>query len=137
CRLNEKTVFRGAYGISYSPFPDNQYGWNNFPITQNNQYIPNFTYSGALLINGQLATLARGFPAPIPAVVPQDGIIKNAPNQTFNVISLKFREPYVQSWDVALQRALPGRVSLEVAYVANHGVAPPAVNNVNAGATLG
>jgi hypothetical protein len=136
-RLNEKTVFRGGYGISYSPFPDNQYGWNNFPITQNNQYIPNFTYGGAVLTNGQLATLARGFPAPIPAVIPQDGIIRNAPNQSFNVINLKFREPYVQSWNVALQRALPMKVSLEVAYVANHGVAQPAVYNLNAVTTLG
>jgi hypothetical protein len=138
-RLNDKTVFRAGFGISYTPFPDNQYGWNNFPVTQNNAYIPNFTYGPAVLSVGgtTAATLARGFPAPIPAVIPSDGIIRNAPNQTFNVINLKFREPYVESWNVAVQRALPLKLSLELAYVANHGVAQPANYNLNAALAVG
>jgi hypothetical protein len=136
-RINEKTVFRGGFGISYTPFPDNQYGWNNFPITQNNAYIPNFTYGPTVLTGTTTATLARGFPAPVPANIPSDGIIRNAPNQSFNVINLNFREPYVESWNIAFQRALPMKLSLELAYVGNHGVAQPAVYNLNAVTTLG
>jgi len=34
-RLKEKTVIRAGYGISYSPFPDNRYAYDNFPVKQN------------------------------------------------------------------------------------------------------
>lgn len=137
-RLNEKTVFRGGFGLSYSPFPDNQYGWNNFPVTQNNSYNPAAPPFGpAVLPNGQIAKLALGFPAPITAAIPSSGIITNAPDSVYNVINLRFREPYVASWNLALQRALPFNFSLDVAYVANHGVAQPAVFNLNASQTLG
>ena len=67
-RFNDKTVFRGGFGISYAPFPDNQYGWNNFPITQNNSYNPNNSYGPAVYANGQVAQLSVGFPAPTLAV---------------------------------------------------------------------
>ena len=48
-RVNDKTVVRAGYGFSFAPFPDNQYGWNNFPITQNNSYNSTFTYGPAIL----------------------------------------------------------------------------------------
>ena len=53
------------------------------------------------------------------------------------MINKKFREPYVQSWNLAVQRALPFNFSLDVAYVANHGVAQPANFNLNAATVLG
>jgi len=136
-RYNEKTVLRGGFGISYAPFPDNQYGWNNFPITQNNSFNPNNAYSPAVLPNGQVAQLSLGFPAPTLAVIPSNGIIPNAADSVYNVINKKFREPYVESWNIALQRALPNSLSLQVAYVANHGVAQPANYNLNAATVIG
>ncbi|MGH9657885.1 MAG: TonB-dependent receptor domain-containing protein, partial [Bryobacteraceae bacterium] len=136
-RLSEKTVLRAGYGLSFTPFPDNQYGWNNFPVTQNNSYNPAFTYGPAILSTGLPATLARGFPAPTPAVIPDNGIIVNAPDFVYNVINKEFREPYVQSWNLAVQRALPYNFSVDVAYVANHGVAQPANFNLNAAPVLG
>ncbi len=136
-RLSEKTVFRGGFGISYSPYPDNSYAHNNFPISQNNSYNPNVTYGPAILPNGLVAQLPRGFPAPTPAVIPDDGIIRNAADAVYNVINKHFREPYVESWNVSVQRALPQKVSVEVAYVANHGVAQPAVFNLNASQVIG
>jgi hypothetical protein len=55
----------------------------------------------------------------------------------YNVINKHFREPYVESWNLALQRALPNNISVQVAYVANHGVAQPANYNLNAATTVG
>jgi hypothetical protein len=136
-RFDDKTVFRGGFGISYSPFPDNQYGWNNFPITQNNSFNPNNSYGPAVLPNGQIAQLSAGFPAPTLAVLLSNGIIPNAADAVYNVINKQFREPYVESWNLALQRALPHNLSLQVAYVANHGVAQPANYNLNAATVLG
>ncbi|HKA00289.1 MAG TPA: hypothetical protein VKE70_27450, partial [Candidatus Solibacter sp.] len=136
-RLNEKTVFRGGFGISYASFPDNQYGWNNFPITQNNSFNPNNSYGPAVYANGQTVQLSVGFPAPALAVIPANGIISNAADSVFNVINKQFREPYVESWNLAIQRALPHNLSLQVAYVANHGVAQPANYNLNAATVIG
>lgn len=31
-RLDSKTVIRGGFGISWIPFPDNKYAWDNFPV---------------------------------------------------------------------------------------------------------
>jgi hypothetical protein len=36
-RLNEKTVIRTGYGLSYIPYPDNRYAYN-FPVRQNNAF---------------------------------------------------------------------------------------------------
>lgn len=136
-RMTEKTVFRGGFGISYSPFPDNTYAYN-FPVKQNNSYLPNNSYGPALLGSGQVATFALGFPAPTPANIPTNGIITNADlNQTYEVINTNFREPYVESWNLAVQQALPSNFALDVAYVGNHGVDQPANYNLNASTTLG
>ena len=144
-RLTEKTVFRGGFGISYEPFPNNQYAWN-FPVRQNNASkqtgsfaIPTFT------TNGPPANMANGFPAPAPEAIPPNGILvlpdprvpgtdplRTHANETFNVIDKKFRQPYVESWNVAIQRALPKNFVLEVAYVGNHGVRIPMTYNLNA-----
>ncbi len=136
-RLNDKTVFRGGFGISFSSFPDNQYAWNNFPITQNNSFNPNNSFGPAILPDGRVAQLSAGFPAPLLASIPSSGIITNAPDSVYNVINKHFREPYVESWNMSVQRALPFNLSLDVAYVANHGVAQPAVYNLNASTVIG
>lgn len=136
-RFTERTVFRGGFGISYSPYPDNTYAYN-FPVKQNNSFNGACSFCPALLPNGQTATLSAGFPAPTPAAVPANGIIPNAdPNQVYEIINSKFREPYVESWNVAVQQALPHNFSLDVAYVGNHGVDQPAVYNLNAATVLG
>jgi hypothetical protein len=65
------------------------------------------------------------------------GIITNAPDQSYNVINKQFKNPYVESWNFAVQRALPQNFSLDVAYVANHGVDQANNYNLNASTTLG
>ncbi|HYM12790.1 MAG TPA: carboxypeptidase-like regulatory domain-containing protein, partial [Bryobacterales bacterium] len=136
-RLNEKTVFRGGFGISYTSFPDNSYAYN-FPVRQNNAYEPNCSVCPTVLPNGQTATFAIGFPPATLAVYPSNGIIPNADlAQVYDYINPHFREPYVESWNLTVQRTLPQQLVLEVAYVGNHGVAQPANYNLNASSTLG
>jgi hypothetical protein len=65
--------------------------------------------------------------------LPFSGIISPAPNQNFNVVNLAFREPYVESWNFAIQLSLPKNLVAEVAYVANHGVRMPVQWDLNAG----
>ncbi len=133
-RLSEKTVIRAGFGISYTPFPDNNYAYN-YPVRANNVFQPSVaTYGPALLPSGQIATFANGFPAPILPAVPANGIITDAPiNQSYNTVSHDFKNPYVESWNIAVQQALPWKLVLTAAYVANHGVDSVVNYNLNAG----
>src|SRR3989442_5806007 len=84
--------------------------------------------------------MSSGFPPPILATIPSNGIIPvtgNLLNQAYTVVNLNFREPYAESWNLALQRSLPGKLVLEMAYGGNHGVALPTVFNLNAALASG
>ncbi len=135
-RMTDKDVFRVGFGLSYIPFADNTYAYN-FPIKQNNTFNALNSFVPALLPDGRIASLANGFPAPIPATIPTSGIISNPQNQVYDVINLKFREGYVPSWNIAYQRALPKNFMFEAAYVGNRGVRIPTPYNLNAGLVLG
>ncbi|MSV32791.1 MAG: TonB-dependent receptor [Bryobacterales bacterium] len=128
-RFDEKTVIRTGYGISYIPYANNAYAYN-FPVRQNNAFNPANSFVAA-------GRMADGLPAPLPFNVPADGIIRNAPNQNYDVIPLDYREGYIQSYNLAVQRALPGKLTLDVAYVGNKGTRIPTLFNANPGLILG
>jgi len=110
-------------------------------VLQNNVFSGLNDFSPARqLISGQLVSMSSGFPPPILATIPSNGIIPvtgNLLNQAYTVVNLNFREPYAESWNLALQRSLPGKLVLEMAYVGNHGVALPTVFNLNAARAAG
>ncbi|MGH9663907.1 MAG: TonB-dependent receptor domain-containing protein, partial [Bryobacteraceae bacterium] len=136
-RLTGSTVIRSGFGVSYAPFPDNTYAYN-FPVNQNNTFNPVVAgYGPALLPNGQIATFQAGFPPPTPAVIPANGIISNAPNQVYQVVNLGFKQPYVESWNFAIQQGLAKHFTLDVAYVGNHGVDIGSNVNLNAATAVG
>ena len=133
-RLTDKTVIRAGFGISYTPFPDNNYAYN-YPVRANNVYNPAVaTYGPAVLNNGQTATFQNGFPAATLPAIPASGIIQNAPiNQSYFVVGQNFKNPSIESWNIAVQQALPLKLVLDVAYIGNHGVDSPVSYNLNAG----
>src|SRR6267143_1302441 len=130
-RFSEKFVLRGGFGISYEPFPNNQYAWN-YPVRQANGTKQVSALSLPQWPSGQIASMSFGFPAPAPAALPSNGIIsgicQSPPvpgvaciglNSQYNVVDKKFHQPYVESWNLALERALPKNFVLDVAYVGN------------------
>jgi hypothetical protein len=140
-RLDNKTVIRGGFGISWIPFPDNKYAWDNFPVKQSNAYNALGTYGQARSAPGVYGSMATGFPAPQPAVIPSNGIIVADTlyllAQNINsVVPLDYREGYIEAWNLALQRQLPKNFTIEAAYVANHTVRAPVAYNVNAAMTF-
>jgi len=115
-RLDEKSVVRAGYGASAIPFPDNRYAFN-FPVKQN--------YNGAQLNGFQRAgSMAQGFPAPVLANIPTDGVIPvsgSLLNSTYDVIPNTLHEGTLHSWNVAFQRQLPYGFTADVAYVGSKG----------------
>jgi hypothetical protein len=141
-RLTEKTVIRAGFGISYTPFPDNSYAYN-YPIRANNQFDPAVsTYGPATLPDGRIATFQTGFPAPINPAIPANGILNvsslgNLANSSYFQVNTNFKNPYVESWNLAVQQALPMKLTLDVAYVGNHGVDSAVEYNLNAATVAG
>jgi hypothetical protein len=149
-RIRNNTVIRGGFGISYTPFPDNTYAYN-YPVRANNSYQPvgSSGFTPAVLGDGTtVATFQAGFPAPVPVTIPTNGIIvlprsgtdllsKQLIAQVYTYIPLNFKNPYADSWNVALQQALPFDMSAQLAYVANHGTDISGSQNINLPSTYG
>ena len=134
-RLTPKTVVRSGFGISYTPFPDNNWAYN-FPVRSNNLYVAPSgadNYQPAVLPNGVAPTFANGFPAPRPVEVSANGILKPDPTTAEAVIPLNYKNGYIEAWNFAVQRELPWNFNIDVAYVGSHGVDTPAAPNLNAG----
>ena len=116
-RVNSETVVRAGYGASAIPFPDNRYAFS-FPVKQN--------YAGFLANNFSLAgSMASGFPAPVLAVTPSDGVITPTGslfNSTYDAIPPDLHEGTLHSWNVSFQRQLPFGFSADIAYVGTRGV---------------
>jgi hypothetical protein len=137
-RLKESTVFRAGFGISYTPFPDNSYAYN-FPVRANNAFNPAVASFGpAVLPGGQTATFENGFPAPILPAIPSNGIITNpAVGTNYFAVNPNFKNPYVESWNAAIQHSLPWRFVLDLGYVGNHSVDTVVNYNLNAATVVG
>lgn len=133
-RMTEKTVIRAGFGTSYTPFPDNTYAYN-YPVRSNNFYNNiGDGYATTLLPDGQPATFQAGFPLPVPVTIPSNGIIPatgSLLSQSYDVINLNFKNPYTETWNLAVQRSLPGHWVLDLAYVGVHGVDTVANINLN------
>jgi carboxypeptidase family protein len=125
-RARNNTVIRGGYGLSYFAHTFGFYGatlGGMYPVTINaaygvlNDYLP----------EGNIATV----PMPTGPPVPANGILSPAPDLIFWYIPNKSEFPYVASWNITVQQALPLDVSLEVSYVGNHGFHQPVQYDTN------
>ena len=75
-RFMDKTVLRGAFGLAWDPaYPDDKWAYN-YPVKQNNAF-------NAANTNSAAGSMAAGFPPPLPVVIPDSGVIPNAPAQSY------------------------------------------------------
>jgi hypothetical protein len=114
-RVNDRTVVRGGYGLSTLPFPDNSYIYN-YPVKQNytSQAVNPFQPAGSM---------KNGFPDISLAAIPANGIV-DASTPALKSASLfavrpDMHEGSLHTYNLSVQRELPGRVTLDVAYVGN------------------
>jgi outer membrane receptor protein involved in Fe transport len=103
------TVIRGAYGIFYS----GQEVRTGDPLQL--AYNLPFYYQPTFVGDGQtpVLTLASGFPTLNP---------NQAINPGVTSVDTNSKTPYYQEWNLAIQRSLPGKVALEIAYAGTKGV---------------
>ncbi|HEV2276107.1 MAG TPA: TonB-dependent receptor [Acidobacteriaceae bacterium] len=139
-RLSDSSVVRAGFGMSTMSFPIDLYAYN-YPIEPSQQYSNLSSFGPAILSNNAPASFESGFPA-LPAYVPPaNGIIQaNTPallNQSYFAINLKWRNPYLETWNFAYQRDLPWHWVMDLAYVGNHGVHTPIQYNQNAATSYG
>jgi len=131
-RINEISVFRAGYGLTYNatPWARAVRGDNDYPITIAASYpnVDTFGYS---------RTLAQGIPAIIPpdqssGRVPLD---RSAAEYTPEIDNID--RGYVQTWNIAYERRLPYDISADIAYVGAKGKDGYAALDVNAPTVLG
>ncbi len=146
-RISEQTVVRGGFGISYTPFEDNTYAYN-YPVRANNGYNAANSYMPAVLNTSTGAcsttqtyfTFECGMPAPVPVTIPSNGIITANTSQLLSqsefYIPLNYHNPYVESWNIAIQQALPKQFNMQLSYVGNHGTRMGVGQNINLASAL-
>ena len=133
-RVTEKTVARAGFGVSYVPFVDNSYAYN-YPIKTSTSYT--FLGNDGPTINaatGAVVNFVTGVPVTPTVTFPSNGALVET-SATFGLsnllIPLNFKNAVVDSWNVAVEQALPKNMSLQVAYVANHGTRIDLAQNIN------
>jgi carboxypeptidase family protein/TonB-dependent receptor-like protein len=133
-RLNDRTVLRGGYGVSTLPFPDNSYAYN-YPVKQNNVFTAPNDFAPAP------RSMSTGFPDPVFVQIPSNGILDaGAPvlrNAGYFHVQPDMHEGSLHSFNVAFQRELPARFTLDVAYVGNRGHDVQTRYNENAATVVG
>ena len=120
-RLKDDLVVRGGYGIFYGQ--DEGTGVNR-RMTNN---PPFFGFGGINLPSDRLFpestfSLSGGLPARPAPIDPQDFVLD--PRATANLRSWAptLDMPYIQQWNLSIQKQLPGNMMWEVNYVGNHGL---------------
>lgn len=130
-RLDNKTVIRTGYGVSYVPISLNTLANQNYgsqitvSITGAN---PNSVARDA---NGNPITLSTGIPNP-QIIDLTSGVVTPPNNVTLGVINPNARRGYVQSYNFTVERDLYGFVT-SVGYVGSRGTRLPGTVNLNAG----
>ena len=115
---NANTVIRGAYGIFYAGQEIRTAAPLQLAYNLPFFYEPSFVSDGVTPV----ITVAQGFPSLDPSQAVNPGVTSVDPN---------LHTPYYQSWNLAVQHALPGAISLEVAYAGSKGTRLQVVTDRN------
>jgi hypothetical protein len=115
--LLEKTVLRGGYGVGYVHF--NRLGSADLLATNTPQITrANVTQDASNLVGGLCS--GNNFSGCFRTT--QSGYPTGLPNNVTLYIPSDKRTPYIQNWQISIQRELSANMLLDIAYVGNHAV---------------
>ena len=111
-------VLRGGYGIFFNQLGLTVRNFNQTGFSQTTNFVPTLD-NGVTFIS----TLSNPFPGGLlPPVGAGAGIETNL-GRDISFQNTKLRTPYMQSWSLGLQRALPGGFLADISYVGSRGTA--------------
>lgn len=114
--MTPKTVLRGGYGIYFEPIGVRMVHVNQTGFNRSTDFVP--TLNNGVDFTANLTNpFPDGFDLPLRAA---GGLATNL-GQGISFFNENILNPYMQRWQVAAQRELPGRSVLEVSYVGNRG----------------
>jgi len=125
---NGKTAIRGGFATYFTQdgftlFAPSSTG-NNGLFTVVTNSVPTGVFNPAAFPT--LAAPADQFP-----VSERTVFANNSGSNTINVFKPNLAVPYVLEWHLAVQREIPGRITVEARYVGNHGVKLYRTYNIN------
>jgi hypothetical protein len=131
-RMNDETVIRSGYGVTYNPVPWSRVlrGDNAYPLTVASSFVNNEPFAFYGTINQGLPLLSvpntdsGRVPLPNSTVVytPEPGNVDRG---------------VIHSWNVAFERRLPWDISADIAYVGTRGEGGYAALDINSPQTIG
>jgi hypothetical protein len=124
--VTPKTVVRGGYGIFYAPIGVVSTSVNQTGFSQVTTMVPsvdNVHY---------VATLTNPFPNGFIPVSGASSGLSTALGNTVSFFNPSLKSPYMERWQAAVQRVLPGSSVLEVSYVGDHAVHQLVTKNFDA-----
>ena len=101
--LTPRTVVRGGFGISFFP-----------PVSGNSQGMRNGNFVSTYNVTTTPSSVANRLSAGLPAPIPDDPL---HPSGTLNVFSMQNRMPYVEQFNLTVQRELFSGLVWNVSYV--------------------
>ena len=124
--ITPKLVVRGGYGIFYAPIgvvstQVNQTGFSQ--VTTMVPSVDNVHY---------VATLTNPFPNGFIPVSGASSGLSTALGNSVSFFNPSLKSPYMERWQAAVQRVLPGNAVLEVSYVGDHAVHQLVTRNFDA-----
>lgn len=119
-------VVRAGYGIFYAPVGIVSQQVNQTGFSQVTTMVP--TVDNVHFVANLTNPFPGGFLSPSGAT----GGLSTAVGTGVNFFDPKTKSPYMQRWQLALQRALPGNAVLEVSYVGNRGIHQLVTRNFDA-----
>jgi Carboxypeptidase regulatory-like domain/TonB dependent receptor len=137
---NDRTVLRGGGGLIYETV-----NWQSF-VAFNNAFGPGSVPTGAAIdaagntSGGTITTgnvTVKNFLNAVPWDTPNAPLYGSSSINCFNspcpimTVDRNLSTPYVWNWTLSLQHALTARLSLEAAYVGNHGANLAGIRDIN------
>jgi hypothetical protein len=134
-RINDATVFRTGYGITY-----NAQGWaravrgdNDYPVTIASSYVNPHDPSGF----GYYGTLNQGIPIISSPDLSSGRIPLDRAAAEYTPEINNIDRGYIQTWNVAFERRLAYDIAVDAAYVGAKGTGGYAALDINAPLVLG
>ncbi len=131
-RINDLTVFRSGYGLTYNaqPWARPMRGHNDYPVT----IASTFQNAEAF---APYASLQQGIPMILGPDLSSGRVPLDLAAGFYTPEVGNIDRGYVHTWNIALERMLPFNSTIEVAYVGAKGVGGYAGLDINAPQTLG